>query len=79
MPTYEYLCSSCGNKFEVFQGIGEDPVNECSSCGKSVKRIITGGAGFIMKDGGNSFELPSCGSKTPCCADGVCGRHDECH
>lgn len=75
MPTYEYLCSSCGKKFDVFQSMGDDPVNSCPACGKSVKRLISGGSGFIMK-GSCSMEMPSCGKAESCCAHGTCGMHN---
>ena len=74
MPTYEYYCSSCNKKFDVFQSMNDAPVDKCPECGSNVKRLISGGSGFIMK-GGNSMELPACGQSSPCCANGTCGMH----
>jgi putative FmdB family regulatory protein len=85
MPTYEYHCSSCGKTFDVFHSITDNPVNKCPECGKSVKRLISGGSGFIMKGRSGSREMPSC-AHTGCCADsgscadaGSCGMHEHCH
>ena len=53
MPTYEYLCNNCGNKFEKFQSITADEVRECPGCGKmELKRLIGAGAGVIFKGSG---------------------------
>ena len=53
MPTYEYLCSACGQAFEKFQSITAAPIKTCPSCGKNkAERKISGGAGFIFKGGG---------------------------
>jgi len=34
MPTYEYVCDSCGHDFEVFQRMSDEPVSVCPECGK---------------------------------------------
>jgi len=53
MPTYEYACDACGHKFEEFQSIKAKPTTVCPKCKKKkVKRLISGGAGFIFKGSG---------------------------
>ena len=60
MPTYEYLCSKCGQTFDLFQSIKEKPIKVCpkdrcqqKSWGKGkVKRAIGAGAGLIFKGTG---------------------------
>ena len=53
MPTYEYVCSLCGHKFERFQSIQAEPVHECPVCSSDkVERIMTGGVGLIFKGHG---------------------------
>ncbi len=53
MPTYEYACSACGHAFEEFQSIKSKPTIVCPKCKKrKVKRLISGGAGFLFKGSG---------------------------
>lgn len=53
MPTYEYVCESCGHDLEVFQRMSEDPLQQCPSCETpALKRKIGLGAGIIFKGGG---------------------------
>lgn len=52
MPTYDYECSNCGYKFEVFQNITDKPKEKCPKCNKKVKRLIGIGSGVIFKGSG---------------------------
>src|SRR5438128_2422255 len=53
MPTYEYKCDACGEKFEKFQSIKADAIRKCPFCGKNkVQRLISTGAGLIFKGSG---------------------------
>ena len=53
MPTYDYLCRSCGHRFEKFQNIMAEPIRECPLCkSRNVTRLLTGGAGLIFKGSG---------------------------
>ncbi|MEW5923307.1 MAG: zinc ribbon domain-containing protein [Candidatus Zixiibacteriota bacterium] len=52
MPTYQYRCTKCGNEFEKFQSISDDPVKVCPDCKGYTERIITGGVGFVLKGSG---------------------------
>ena len=52
MPTYEYKCLDCGIQFDRFQGITEDPIQECPECSGQTKRLIGAGAGLIFKGSG---------------------------
>jgi len=60
MPTYEYSCQKCGQNFEAFQSMRDEPFLECPKelCrlpkwghGK-VKRLLGTGAGLIFKGSG---------------------------
>jgi putative FmdB family regulatory protein len=60
MPTYEYACQKCGQNFEAFQSMRDEPFRECPKelCrlpkwghGK-VKRLVGTGAGLIFKGSG---------------------------
>ncbi len=52
MPTYEYECSVCKYKFEILQGIKEEPKSKCPKCGKKLKKLISSSGGFIFKGSG---------------------------
>ena len=52
MPTYEYKCLECDNRFEQFQGINAPAIEECPECSGKVKRLIGAGAGLIFKGSG---------------------------
>ena len=69
MPTYEYCCSSCGHLFEEHQSITADPIRECPQCGGEVRRMISGGSGFILKGKSHSHECAG----NPCRPEGDCG------
>ena len=66
MPTYEYRCQACGNKFEEFQTMSAAPVESCPKCNGKVQRIISGGTGLIFKGSGfyiNDYKRKDSGSK----------------
>lgn len=50
MPTYLYECKKCG-RFEEFQKITDEPLDECPECNNKVKRVI-GAPGIIFKGSG---------------------------
>jgi len=52
MPTYEYQCRSCAQRFEARQSIMASPRRRCPRCGKKVDRLISAGAGFLFKGSG---------------------------
>ncbi|MDI6735221.1 MAG: zinc ribbon domain-containing protein [bacterium] len=52
MPTYEYECLKCGLRFDYFQKMTDEPVKICPECSGEIKRIISGGAGFLFKGAG---------------------------
>ena len=80
MPTYEYLCGSCGEKFELFQKMSDPPLAHCPECNGSLERLIGTGAGVIFKGSGSRQPESSrrntgdgCDRSTPCC-----GRSNPC-
>jgi len=52
LPTYEYECERCGHRFERFQSMTEEPVKRCPECRGKVRRLLSGGAGFLFKGSG---------------------------
>jgi len=52
MPTYEYQCRSCAQRFDARQSITARSRTRCPHCGKKVDRLISAGAGFLFKGSG---------------------------
>lgn len=60
MPTYEYVCSKCNHRFDLFQSIKGKAIQVCPKelCAQKkwgrgkVKRTIGAGAGLIFKGSG---------------------------
>ena len=55
MPTFDYHCKKCGNKFELFRNILDDSTVTCPVCGTVADIVIGKGSGVIFK--GNGFYL----------------------
>jgi len=41
VPIYEYQCSQCGEVFEAFQKITDEPLTQCKFCRGIVEKIIS--------------------------------------
>jgi len=55
MPTYEYICEGCGEKFDCFQSMTSPVIETHPNCikqGHPVRRIVSGGSGLIFKGSG---------------------------
>ena len=56
MPIYEYLCQSCGKKFEVLQKFSDEPLAVHPDCGGKVEKLISTsalkfkGSGWYVND-----------------------------
>ena len=56
MPIYEYQCQRCGEVFEVFQKLSDEPLTRCRHCRGKVERLISQssfqlkGSGWYMTD-----------------------------
>jgi putative FmdB family regulatory protein len=56
MPTYEYVCKSCGDTIEVFQSFSDKPLRRHDACGGDLQKvfhargIVFKGPGFYSTD-----------------------------
>lgn len=56
MPTYEYLCTDCGDRKEVVQSFTEQSLTTCEVCGGKLRKVIFPvgiqfkGSGFYSTD-----------------------------
>ena len=75
MPTYDYVCRSCGNRFEVFLSMLDESQVQCNICsGEGFRAPVITGA--ILKNKGSDCSYESTG--TTCCGAGKkCGK-DSC-
>jgi putative FmdB family regulatory protein len=51
MPTYEYVCQSCGTHVEVYQRFSDEPLTECGVCGGPLRKVFHP-AGILFKGSG---------------------------
>jgi len=53
MPTYDYICDSCGHEFEAFEPITSQPRADCPECKlPKLRRKIGPGAAILFKGSG---------------------------
>jgi putative FmdB family regulatory protein len=71
MPTYEYACTRCGNRFEVFQRIEDGPLTVCEACGGPLRKVFHP-AGIVFKGSGfyATDSRPKPKAETPSGGDG---------
>lgn len=56
MPTYEYRCIRCQERFEVVQSFTDDPLTTCALCGGNLRKVLHPvgiqfkGSGFYSTD-----------------------------
>ena len=51
MPIYGYRCTNCGNQFEVYQKMSDEPVQTCPKCEGKVTRVLYP-SGVVFKGSG---------------------------
>ncbi len=78
MLTYEYQCNNCGLRFEREQNIKDAPIKECPECKGEVRRIISGGSGFILKSSGQSPRDSRKGCSLEETGQTCCGASQRC-
>ncbi|MEU5987892.1 FmdB family zinc ribbon protein [Spirillospora sp. NPDC047418] len=51
MPTYQYVCTECGEPLEVVQKFSDDALTECPACSGRLRKVFSA-AGIIFKGSG---------------------------
>ncbi len=67
MPTYEYRCNDCGNAFDTFRRIEDDPLTVCERCGGRLRKVFHP-AGIVFK-GSGFYATDSRSGKKPASKD----------
>lgn len=56
MPTYQYVCTDCGEPLEAVQKFSDDALTECPVCGGRLRKVFSAvgvvfkGSGFYRND-----------------------------
>ena len=56
MPTYQYVCTECGEDLEAVQKFSDDPLTDCPACGGRLRKrfsavgVVFKGSGFYKTD-----------------------------
>ena len=75
MPIYEYQCTKCGEVFEAFQRITDEPLTNCKFCNSRVEKLISHssfqlkGSGWYLTDyaqrsSSSAMDKPKSGEST---------------
>ena len=65
MPLYEYLCHSCGKKFEVIQKFSDEPLKTHPDCGGEVERLLSAPAFHFKGTGWYATDYAKGNGKSP--------------
>jgi putative FmdB family regulatory protein len=65
MPLYEYLCETCGHRFETIQKFSDPPLDRCPKCGGALRKLQSApafqfkGSGWYVTDYARKDQQPS--------------------
>ena len=62
MPTYDYRCTKCGHRFELFHGMNDTARKRCPKCKGTARRVPAAGGGLLFK--GTGFHITDYRSKS---------------
>ncbi|HWC35349.1 MAG TPA: FmdB family zinc ribbon protein [Mycobacteriales bacterium] len=51
MPTYEYVCTKCGEGLEAVQSFNDPPLTKCPACKGKLRKVFSA-AGIVFKGSG---------------------------
>jgi putative FmdB family regulatory protein len=77
LPTYEYACPACGERYEKREGFDAPAMQKCQVCRKAMARrvlhappVVFKGSGFYKTDSRGSSESTATSPKTASTPDG---------
>ena len=68
MPTYEYVCTECGDHTEVVRSFADAPLTTCTVCGGLLRKVFSP-VGIVFK-GSGFYRTDSRGRPSTSKADG---------
>jgi len=69
MPLYEYVCPSCGQRFEEIRKMDERKSAPCPKCGVAAEKALSTFSAVM----GSCCSSGSGGGSGSCCSGGSCG------
>src|SRR5437660_9818204 len=75
MPTYQYVCTECGEPLEAVQKFSDDPLTVCPTCQGRLRKVFSPvgvvfkGSGFYKTDSRKSSTASSSSSKSDAGSD----------
>jgi putative FmdB family regulatory protein len=51
VPTYQYVCTECGDQVEAVQKFTDDPLTVCDNCGGKLRKVFSP-VGIVFKGSG---------------------------
>ncbi|MDO8671034.1 MAG: zinc ribbon domain-containing protein [Dehalococcoidia bacterium] len=77
MPIYEYVCTTCHEKFDLLRSVGRmDDSASCPCCRNGAKRVLSTFASFSKGANGESQAVAGAGRSCSGCSAGDCST---CH
>ena len=70
MPTYQYVCTECGDQIEAVQKFTDDPLTVHEDCGGRLRKVFSAvgivfkGSGFYRTDSRNGSVAPGSSSSS---------------
>ena len=70
MPTYQYVCTECGEPLEVVQKFSDEPLTVCPACQGRLRKVFSPvgvvfkGSGFYKTDSRSSSSTSTAKSET---------------
>jgi putative FmdB family regulatory protein len=70
VPTYEYVCTACGNNLEVVQRFTDESLTECPVCHGRLRKmfypvgVVFKGSGFYRTDSRTQDKEPAAAGST---------------
>jgi len=52
VPTYQYVCTACGEPLEVVQSFTDDALTQCPACQEGKLRKVFNSVGIVFKGSG---------------------------
>jgi putative FmdB family regulatory protein len=82
MPTYDYICLSCGEEHEIFHSMNENHSRQCTGCKEGVlQKQISRGSGLVFKGTGfyeTDYKRKDTAGEAKSKSEGSCSHKSAC-